>query len=349
MAVESQVYALAAAHQSAKGSPASDPTQRLVMTGGDLDATRSDGTENFSDLDRFGNMTDYVDTLVGEGSPVIQATPNELAYLCWLFFGTEVYTAAVADTTPPKYVFEPGASTGGWSTWWKRVGQTSVVRRQFNDCKLTAMRFEGSSSAKVVKATPTIISLDPGVFLSADPTWPDMPVIDPFIYTEGAGQFTVDGTVLSGHSQFAVVCDDGSAPYYGDDSVPYDVVPGTASITLDGITFLLDSVSLAKYNNIVYGTASPSDNAKPVRNLQTTPLVGSYSCLMSRGATDQKVSFKIEVPKVHWAPDVPVAPNPDGGPIEIALAGSMRKGTTTPKSIRITVETGAGDDAAHSA
>lgn len=345
--VESNIYALWAAKQTAKGSPVADTgaVKRFRQVAGDLNVARADGSENFSDLDRFGDAADFIDTLIGNGNPTIQATPNEVAYLNWLFFGAEVFTAKSAGVSPPKYVFEPGVNTGFWATFWKRVGRSQVDRKKFNDCKLTALRFEGSSANKIVKVIPTILSLDPGQVKSADPTGSAaMPTQDPFLYTEGEGLFVVDGVTLRGHSQFAIVIDNADTPYYGDSVVPLDVSPGNARISLESITMLLDDQSIQRYNNIIYGTASPVADTKPIK---TQPTLGSYQFELTRGATDARVSFKVEVPKVRWTPDLAIPPNPDGGPVEIALTGEMRKQTATPNSIRVTVETGAGDNAAH--
>ena len=349
MAVESNVYGLWAAKQSAKGSVVAGDTsqRRFVQVAGDFVTNRDDGSENFSDATRFGDSADFINTLVGQGNPTIEATPNEVAWLCYIFFGAETYTAKVPATSPPKYVFEPGSTTGFWTTWWKRVGLSDVVRHKYGDSKITALRFEGSTANKVVKVIPTITSLDPGIVRAADPATA-MPTQKPFLYTEGQGNFTLDGTVFTGHSQFAFTFDDAQSPWYGDKATPHDLVAGNAQVNLEGITLLLDSASIGRYNNIIYGTATPAADAKPIAGA-TAPITGSYSVDLVRGATDARERLKIEIPKVKWTPDMTIPPNPDGGAVEIALGGQMRNNTgSTPLKARITVETGTGDDVAHS-
>lgn len=342
MTTEANVYALWAAKQTAKGTPAAAATQRMIQVAGDFDVNRDDGSENYSDLDQFGNQTDFVNTLLGNGNPTIEAQPDQLAYIAWLFTGAEAYTAKAVGTAPAKSIFDFATAQPFFSTWWKRVGLTDIVRQKFNDCIITSIRIEGSTANKVVKIIPTIISLDPGeVYLSGTEPVVAIDVVAPFLYTEGAGSFTVDGTVFTGQSQFALVVDFASTPWYGDSVTPYAMVPGNATITLDGITLLLDAASLARYYTLIYGTATPGAAAKP---LKTLPALGSYSAMLSRGASDTRVSAKIEVPKVKWAPDLSIPPNPDGGAIEIALAGSMRKNPTggaaplAPTAARLTVE-----------
>jgi hypothetical protein len=341
---ESNIYALWVAAQSAKGTGSSDTVaKRVIHVSGDIDLNREDGSENYSDLDRFGQATDYINNVSGKGAPGIQAQPNTVAFLCWLFFGGETFTAKVAGTSAPKYVFVPGANTGFWSTWWKRVGQSQIIRQKFVDSKITSLKIEGSTGQKVVRITPTFTSLDPGITYATDPTG-GLSSITPLLYTDATGTITIDGTVFQSTTQVSVTIDDASTPVQGDGTRFYDLVPGNAQITMEGPTILLDSDSIGRYNTIVYGTASPSAGTKP---LTSKPMTGSFSCEWSRGTGDARESLKIEIPAVHWTPDLAIAPNPDGGPIELALNGSMRKKSDGSKAITITVETGAGDNAAH--
>ena len=346
MSVESNIYALWAAKQTAKGAVASTATKRLQQVGGNLEITRADGSENFSDLDRFGDATDYVDTLQGGGSPVIHAQPNSTAYLLWLFFGGETFTAGGGGNAP-KYEFIPLANTGFWCTFWKRVGLVDIIRQRFADCKITSLRIEGSTASKVVKITPTIVSLDPGEKIAADPAGVNLEVAEPLLYTDVTGKLEIDGAVFRAASQFAIVLDAGMAPWQGDSVTFYDLVSANASVTMEGPTIMLDAASLGVYNTIIYGTASPANGTKPKTD---RPIPGSFEAEFARGSGATRESIKIEVPGAKWSPDLAIGPNPDGGPIEVALNGEMRKVTGQP-AVRITVETGGagGDTAAHSA
>lgn len=341
--VESNIHAFWVASQpSGRGVPATVAQKHPVVVAGDLATNREDGSENFSDLDRFGDAADFVNTIAGGGALTCHAQANIIAYICWLFFGSEVFTAKVVGTSAPKFVFQPGVTTGKWSTWWKRVGLSTIFREKFNDCKISSLRFEGSTANKVVKVIPNVMSLDPGETFAADPT-PTIDTDDPFVWTEAKGKITIDGTVYNGSSQFAIVCDDALTAVYGDAANAYALVTGNAGITLDGITMILDDASLARYNTQIYGTATPAAGTKPIQNV---PAIGSYTIEFVRGTGDTKLSFKIEVFGVKWSPDVAIPPNPDGGAIELAFGGSMRKVAGQP-AIKVTVETGAGDNIAH--
>ena len=336
---ESNVYGLWVAQQSAKGTAAASTAGKmLVQAGGDLDLNREDGSENYSDLTRFGNAVDFINTMRGEGTPSIHAQPDIVAFISYLFFGTETFTARTGTTTadaPPKFVFIPATNTGVWSTWWKRVGLTQVVRQKFSDAKITQLRIEGSTANKIVKVMPQVVSLNPGTKFDTDPT-ATQSTQRPFVYTEASGTIKIDTVSITGQTQFAITIDDNQTPVQGDSVTYSDFVAGNAAITMEGPTILLDAAGLNQYNKIIYGTTSPADGAVP---LKTAPSVGAYEVTFTRGTGGERESLKIELPGVKWESNLAVAPNPDGGPIELALNGQMRKVTGEP-AIRITVETG---------
>lgn len=339
MALESNIYALWGRKQTGLGVSVTAPTaiagKRLTQVAGDFSVARDDGSENFSDLDRFGNMTDYVNTIVGNGNPGIEAQPGTLGWLCYVFFGQDTVTGA-AD--PWQHVFTPGTNGGFWASFWKRVGQNTVQRQIFRDCKISGLTIEGSTGARVVRATPTILSLDPGEVYATDPIT-DFDPDKPFLYHEGASTFTVDSTVLRGQSQFTATWDEALAPYYGDDVVPVDLVIGNASISI-AVTLLVDGAGLTEYNKRIYGSATPASGTKPLKDLDP---IGSYEFTLtskdSSGAITPARTFALDLPGVRWTPDVSVPPNPAGGATEISLAGSMRKVAGQPVST-ITIQNG---------
>jgi hypothetical protein len=337
MALESNLYALWGAKQTAKGTPATEPKKRFVQVAGDISTNREDGAENFSNLDRFGDMTDFVNTIAGEGSPGFEAMPTETAWLCWVFFGADTVTGS-AD--PWKHLFTPQTNGGFFATFWKRVGGSVVQREKFNDCKLGQLVMEGSSGQKVIRIAPAIFSLDPGEIFTADPTPAvEMTTEDPFLWTEGSGTFAVNGVTLRGSSQFTATWDEGLSPYYGDDVVPVDLITSNANISL-GTTILVDSAGQQEYNKRIYGTATPTTGTKP---LHTPENLGSYGFTLTKknaaGVLTPSRKMEVAFPGVKWAPDLSIPPSPDGGPVELSLAGSMRKVGAEPGS-KITIECG---------
>lgn len=337
MAIEANVESVWLAKQAAKGTPAAAPAtntnaKKLRKVGGGISPTPTHGNEPYSDGARFQSATDFIESIVGNGAPVAQMGPGDGAYLTYLMLGSETTAAAVAGVVP--HTLTPGA-VGFWFTVWKRVGSSIVVRQKFNDCKMTSLRVEGSSANKVVKITPTFFSLDAGEVFTTDPTL----VVDadlPFLYTEAEATFTIDGVVIRGHSSFALVINDGTAPWQGDSVYMQDTTAGLGSVVVEGITLLVDQAGLDQYNKIVYGGTAPVAGTKP----QKVVYLGSYSFELKRGTAASAAfrNFKVELASVHWAPDVAIDGNPAGGPVELSLGAEARLAAGQP-IVKVTVNT----------
>lgn len=337
--LEPNYYGLWLGKQTAKGTPNTTPGKRPIMVGGNLTSARDDGSENYSDLSKYGAETDWVNSLLGNGEPALEATPDEFAYLLWLFHGAETVSAIPLVTGPPavpamsQHRFTPTTALGFYATVFLRVGSTVVRRHQFNDCIVTRIAMEASSANKAMRVTPRFLSLDPGVIYAADPA-AALPTDRPFLHTDFSqvgtaaaptvdGSMVLDGTTFRGVTAFNMTIDDAWEPVYGDDSRPYDFVQGNPSVTV-GATLLLDSAGYGQFCKLAYGSTSPSAGTKPLRSI---PALGSFLATMrgrdSAGAHSGR-EFVGTVPGVKWTlPDAP-APAPDGGTVELALAGNMR-------------------------
>lgn len=341
--LEPNFYGLWVGKQTAKGTPNTTPSKRLVQVGGDFAMPRDDGSENFSDLRKYGRRQWWVNSLLGNGEPAVEATPTELAYLLWLFHGAETVTAVTGPPTAQKHTFNPSLGRGHYFTSFVRVGQGSPRRHRFDDCLITKMVIEGSTANKAVRATPTVISLDPGAIFTADPS-AAMPSDPAFLYTDGTGTFTIDGVVFPGQSSFSLTIDDAWSPVFGDDVIPFDLVQGEPTVTFAAEVYF-DSLAMTQFNNLVYGTASPTAGTKP---LKTIPAYGSYSFWLKQRTAAGALTgreFKLTLPAVKWtAPDAP-GPNPDGGATAVTLSGRMEPPdlTDTIKPYTIDVNTANGD------
>lgn len=258
--------------------------------------------------------------------------------------------ATLTATTPAvrgKHTFVPQATQGHWATFIKRVGSTVVQRQSFIDCLIGGFTFEASTSAKAARITPNILSLDPAKTVAADPAAGLPTGVDrrPFLYTEGTGTFTMDGVVQAGQSQMSLTVNEDRNPVYGDDVVAYDFAVGQPTVSL-GITVGFDATGLADWNRLVYGTASPAAGTKPQRNI---PALGSYAFDLQQKDGNGNLTgnrFKVTIPGVKWAVPAAPAPNPDGGPTEVAFAGEVR---TVGASQPYTIEVYNSDNSAYSA
>ena len=99
-AMESNIFDLWAAMQpEGRGTPADmtvgDKSFRWI--GGDVTTARTDGTEDYSDNTLFAPTVDFVNTILGNGTPQIQGQAGVTAYLAWLACGQETVTGGAND------------------------------------------------------------------------------------------------------------------------------------------------------------------------------------------------------------------------------------------------------------
>ncbi len=111
MTQELNISGLWVGKQSAKAAENATMTKRLVHVGGGrMRVARDDGSEPWSDLSKYGSQTDWINSLLGNGAPPIEATPNELAYLMWLAHGAETVTSGSNEV---QTISMTGVPTGG--------------------------------------------------------------------------------------------------------------------------------------------------------------------------------------------------------------------------------------------
>jgi hypothetical protein len=325
---ELQIYGLWAGKQTAKGTVQTVPAKRFKQVAGGFNVPREDGSESYSDATQFVDTLDWVNTLVGNGNPGIHSTPEELAWLLWALHGGESTSAVAGPPAKTKHTTVPLPGLGHWLTFVQRIGSAEVDRQRHADCQISQAVIEGSTANKAVRITPTVLSIDPGEQVAADPA-AGMPAKAAFLYTDGTGRFSIDGVTFRGHSQFTLTINKDLQPVYADDVTVYDFGIGNATVTI-GVTLFFDTAGRQQFNKLLYGNATPPAGTKPAKYITG---IGSYGFdLSARDNTGVATgdTFVLGMAGVKWAvPDAP-DPNPAGGAGEIALAGSMRKVAGNP-------------------
>lgn len=329
MSTELSIYRFSAAKQTARGAAATAPDHSFIVPAGDIGTGRDEGSENWSDgATKYGGITRWPNNVTSRGDLGIEFTPTEVAWLMYIFNGSESVAANTERAAWNDHVAVPGLAPGYYSTWWKKQGVTVSQRMRHIDCQISQMQFEGSTANKAIRVTPNVLSIDPAHYLAVDPVWPALPTADDvLLYTEASGTFTIDGNVIRGHSQFTVVLNEDLNPVYTDDVVPFETQRGTPAATI-ACTIQADADGLAQWNRYMYGTATPVAGATPIRS---SPPAGSYSFEAKKGSGALLAGrFKFEAPSVRWnLPDWP-APAPGGGNAQLALAGTMEPTAANP-------------------
>lgn len=326
MLQELNINALWWAAQAAKGQPCTlaELIHRARFPGGGWLATnREDGSQRVSDLGKFGTASDWVQSLGGAGAPPVEATPEELAALWWAFEGAEVVAPVVGPPAKSRHTLTPIPGVGKWLSFLGRVGQSLITREQFADGLISQLVVEGSTANKAVRATPSLVFLDPSIKKGADPAAP-LPQKRAFLHSDGKGTFEMDELVFPGMSAFTLTLNLDLQPVYGDSARIHDFAIGNAGVTI-GATVYADADGVAQVNRQLFGEAAPPADARP---LERIPALGSYA--FDLAALDPETgdpngdAFGFACPGVKWnVPERPI-PNPEGGVAELAFTGQMR-------------------------
>jgi hypothetical protein len=334
--LETNIHAVWAALQtSGKGTPATAPLsaatgKRLRLVTGDPAAVnRDDGNEPFNDLDQFGDAQDFINSVIGTGAGGFQATPDELAWVC-NFFNCQESVASVTGPPAKKAHTSVPSTSRKYATLWKKVGASVVERLKFNDCVASQLVLEAGTGQRVLRMTPSIVSLDPGEKFTTDPTLA-MPSVDAFVYTEAAGAISLNGGVVRGVTQYTLTVNKNLEPVYTDDIRPYELQPGTPTIAVS-CAMVLDQAAFDLANFLLYGTTTPPAGTKPVAFIGN---LGAFSVVHTQKdklgvATGNIAQF--DVPGVRWSPpDTVAVPNVGGGGGTLTLTGASRAVAGQPK------------------
>ncbi|MBA2439581.1 MAG: hypothetical protein H0V50_02775 [Thermoleophilaceae bacterium] len=237
--------------QAAKGTPSSASSERSYLMGGGLSPARSIADIEESSSGRLRNSA-YVQNTSVEGDPQMAARPSMLGMLLYGAMGAKAVTGA-AD--PYTHTFTL-AATQPYLTIWRMLGASLFER--FSDCKVSSLGIE-TGSGGVMAVTCGLTGISPA-FQTAAEAAVAAEATEPFLHTDGKGQFVIEGVVVSSLSKVALNIDTGAEMTYGDAITADQVVEQMLEITLETEQTISN---YAEWNRFHYGTATPANNAAP--------------------------------------------------------------------------------------
>lgn len=324
--IESGIGTINYGTQTAKGTIATAATttagyNRPRWVSGALRTGKTLGSEEYVDGQRFASPSVYTDRVGGEvGELVIQVQPNSGALFAAQLLGIDTVTGA-AD--PYTHTITSAGTSGGWGTWWQKVGAAVGPNREaYVDSKIASLVMECGAEQKVMHYTLGIQALTAGLKYDTDPSKTE-DSDDPYLFTEAEGAISLDSTVVSDVRGEVLDVQTNMAPFYGDAIAPTQLIEGKGTIVRTVQTIVTDD-TLKKYYKATYGTDAPAADAEPVKDVLLAAVTSTYT----RSAT-RKITYT--TPKVAIDPaDIQIAPLPEGGPIEIDFTGNCRKDGATP-------------------
>lgn len=351
--IPSSQYGAWIAKQASKGTAIAHGSMRkkLRLVSGTMTTQKEFGRETYGDGNRFASAADYVETIIGSGDLTVQGQPGVAGYLTFLALGSETFAAAVAaDPTatpavagsPSTHAIVPSEEGGKWFTVIQEVGEGTVLHRtRFSDCRIQQLVMEASQDTKTLHIVPTVASLSPDEKYATTPSL-GFDASEPLLFTDATGKMELGGVALGDISQFQVTINDNLEPYYGDGVAPRDMVPGRSEVEVT-FTVAVTADTLPYFNQVVYGTATPSAGATPASSIYHAGI----DFELSRGTGPDRESITITVPRVSFTPDLAIEGQADGGVVELAFTGQARPNGTDPVITVTTTSTDADDNIAY--
>ena len=109
--VETNIYDLWGAKQTGRGAAAAAASKKFKQVAGDVGLNPDYGSENYSDGSKYGDSTDWLNSVLGQGTPGLEFQADEGAWWHWAFHGQEV--VSTAGTNEVQSLSLSGVPTGG--------------------------------------------------------------------------------------------------------------------------------------------------------------------------------------------------------------------------------------------
>jgi hypothetical protein len=235
-----------------------------------------------------------------------------------LLYGAMGAKAVSGSADPWTHTFTM-ANTLPWWTFFRSIG--AMLFERFVDCKITRLVFH-SEAGQPLTVTAMVLGLKPQ-FRSATEANPTIETAHAFLHTDGVAAFMVEGVAVAHTRSFDLTIENNGSTVPGDAVTPYDVTEGELTVTV-GFTQLFTAGAQGDQlrNRILYGGASPSNNADVINSI--IELAGSpvgIRVKFTRGGltpVSPERSLQFDVPRITLDPPT-IQPSTASEPLTQAL------------------------------
>lgn len=314
---------------SGKGTPLSSLAATdygLYFAGGNVTPVKT--VNEFEETTSDQIISDlYTSETHVEGEWEVYVPPKAVGALLYGVLGAKSVTGA-ADPWTHTFTF---ATSRPWWTMFRNIG--GLIWQRFSDCRINRLALHGESY-EALRATIGWQGISHQSRTSGEAT-PDIETSQRFLHYDGKAALLVEGTAVPSIRSWDIDINRNSALVPGDDVVPIDIQEGRCDITASVTKLLLDA---SLYNRFWYGSASPSNNAPPTKDI--LELAGSpagIEFLFTRvaAAPGPERSLKLAIPRLAVTAPYDLSPNTSGEAYVEALslralkpgAGSVMTGT----------------------
>ncbi len=305
--------------QSAKGTPATNPSNFLLcLDGSDISADPEIVTIKTGEGTRMADGISFVAGAPVAGNLICVCQDNMLPLLLIAGMGNMVVSGG---TDPYSHTATVAQSAGvPYITVFKHVSGHYEV---FPDCKLNTLRLETSHDGEnqIMRATLGIMGIGLPIFRTAEPAIPataeDKDHI--FSWSQAAGTWEIDSETIAGISEFILEINNNLAMVPGETKTGYMLWEQLCEVSATSRLVIED---WARYNNFMYGSDEPTDETE--LSVDAVP-TGSLAVTFTRvaAAPGPERSFSVAIPELRYAlGDKPkVVGDPKGEPIYQSMGG----------------------------
>lgn len=245
---------LSLAIQNVKGTAATTANARAYLAGGGFGPIRETADLEETTSSRLRNAA-FVSGYRAEGTPEFYVRPKMIGVLLYAAMGAKAVTGA-ADPWTHTFTL---AATQPYLTVWRTL---ATLFERFADVKVAELNFS-SAAQGALRVSARLLGLG-AAFKTTAETAQAPETVDHFLHADGAGQFLVETVAASAISAIRINIGTGATIAYGDDVDGDSVNEGLQTITIETEQTIAD---FALWNRFHYGSATPADNAPPIRDV----------------------------------------------------------------------------------
>lgn len=293
--------------QAVKGTAEVVSSYRAYLAGGGFGPVREVADLEETTSSRLRNAA-FISGFRAEGTPEFYVRPGFIGLMLYAAMGAK---AVVGAADPYTHTFTL-AATQPYLTVWRTL---SGLFERFYDVKVSSLDLS-SASQGALKVSVGLLGLS-GVFKSAAEVTATPETTNAFLHADGKGQFLVETVATSSINRIAIKIATGAAIAYGDDVGGDTVNEGMQTITIETEQTISD---FALWNRFHYGSATPADNAIPIRDVVELAASGIDYTWSKRTAAGVPVaparSLQFTATRLQIASISGMDPNTSGDPLK---------------------------------